>query len=91
MVYTSEAIQESDIPAKIIKENVDFLQKLSVNTLIIRYTKLNLKLENTTTVFKKVACTSENRYRPVSVLSVLFKLIERLFNKQVSGFLKASY
>ena len=40
-----------------------------------------LKLANFTPAFKKVARTSKNNYRPVSILPILSKLFERLISK----------
>ena len=43
-----------------------------------------MKLANFTPVFKKGARASKNNYRPVSILSILSKLFERLISKQLS-------
>ena len=73
----SKAIQESDIPVKIIKANENFFGEA-----ICFYFNKSLengkfpnciKLPNITTVFKKGARTSKNNYRPVSILPVFFK------------------
>ena len=45
-----------------------------------------LKLANTTPVFKKGARTSKNNYKPVSILSVFSKILEKLLSRQFSEF-----
>ena len=48
-----------------------------------------LKLLNVTPASKKVARTSKNNYRPVSIPPILSKLFERLINKQLSEFFES--
>ena len=43
-----------------------------------------MKLPNVTPFLKKGARTSNNNYRPVSILPILSKLFERLISKQPS-------
>ena len=77
MPDVSKAIQESDIPVKIIKANENFFAEA-----ICFYFNKSLengkfpnciKLPNITPVFKKGARTLKNNYRPVSILPVFFK------------------
>ena len=95
MMDSSKAIQESDIPVKLIKQNSDLFA-----VIICKYFNESLekskfpdclKLANVTPVFKKGARTSENNYRPVSILPILSKLFERLISKQLSEFFKVCY
>ena len=72
MPDVSKAIQESEIPVKIIKANFSFFAE----AICFYFSKslesgkfMNcLKLANITPVFKKGARTSKNNYRPVSIL-----------------------
>ena len=77
--------RESDIPVKIIKANENFFSEV-----ICFY--LNKSLENGvfpnslkyhTSFLKKNTCTSKNEYRPVSILLVFSKIIERLLSRQL--------
>ena len=90
MLDVSMAIQESDIPVKIIKENENFFAE----AICFYFTKSLengkfpncLKLANITPVFKKDSRTSKNNYRPVSILPVFSKIFERLLSRQLSEF-----
>ena len=82
MLDVSEAIQESDIPVKIIKANENFFAEavcFYFNKALENGKFPNcLKLANITPVFKKGARTSKNNYRSVSILPVFSKIFERL-------------
>ena len=90
MLDVSKAIQESDIPVKIIKANENFFAEaicFYFNKSLENGKFPNcLKLANITPVFKKGPRTSENNYRPVRILSVISKIFERLLSKQLSEF-----
>ena len=82
-----KAIRESNIPVKLIKGDSDpFVEIICkyFNESLEKSKCLDcLKLASITPVFKKVARTSENNYRPVSILPILSKvLFERLIGKQ---------
>ena len=76
MLDVSEAIQESDIPIKIIKA----IENFSAEAICFYFNKSLgngkfpncLKLANIARVFKKGARTSENNYRPV-IISLFFQ------------------
>ena len=87
MLDVSKAIQESDIPIKIIKTNDNFFAEA-----ICFYSNKSLengefpnwlKAVNITLVFKKGARTSKINYSPVSILPVFSKIFEKLFSEQV--------
>ena len=82
MLDVSEAIQESDIPVKIIKANENFFAEaicFYFNKSLENGKFPNcLKIANITPVFKKDPRTSKNNYRPVSILPVFSKIFERL-------------
>ena len=83
-----KASQDSDIPPKIIKDNIDIF----VPVLLTEFNeslKLNrfphsMKSANITPVFKKNDRTDKSNYRPVSILSNLSKVFERCIYKQLS-------
>ena len=90
MLDVSKAIQESDIPIKIIEATENFFAEA-----ICFYFKKSLengkfpnclKLANITPVFKKGTRASKNDYRPVSILPVFSKMFERLLSRQLSEF-----
>ena len=85
----SKAIQESDIPVKIIKANENFFAKaicFYFNKSLENGKFPNcLKLANMTPVFKG-ARTSKSNYRPVCILPVFSKIFERLLSRQLPEF-----
>ena len=87
---TNKAIQKTDIPTKLIKENSDIFGDFifknfndSVFTLIF---PSPLKNADITPVHKKGTKTSKDNYRPVSILSNISKIYERLMFKQISEY-----
>ena len=86
----SKASQDSDIPTKIIKDNIDIF----VPVLLTEFNeslKLNrfphsMKSANITPVFKKNDRTDKSNYRPVSILPNLSKVFERCIYKQLSAY-----
>ena len=93
MMDSSKAIQESDIPVKLIKENSDLFPQIICKYFNESLEKIKfpdcLKLENVTPVFKKDARNSKNDYRPVSILPISSELFERLISKQLSEFFES--
>ena len=76
MLDVSKAIQESDIPFKIIKANffaeaICFYFNKSLQN--VKFPNC-LKLVNIIPLFKKGARTSKNNHRPVSILPVFSKI-----------------
>ena len=90
MLDVSKAIQESDIPVKIIKANENFFAEVICfyfNKSLENGKFPNcLKLANITPVFKKGARTSKKSSRPVSILPVFSKIFERLLSRQLLEF-----
>ena len=72
MLDVSKAIQESDIPVKIIKVNENFFAEaicFYFNKSLENGKFPNcLKLANITPVLNSGAATSKNNYRPISIL-----------------------
>ena len=86
----TKAIQEADLPVKLLKDNKDFyaayIAKYINNSLKSAKFPNCSKLASITPVFKKNARPSKNNYRPVSVLSVISKIFERIICNQLSAF-----
>ena len=79
----SKASQDLDIPAKIIKVNVDIFAE-------VLYNVFNRSLEvgefPVAPVLKKGSRYDKGNYRPVSILPNLSKVFERCLHKQISDF-----
>ena len=82
-----EACQESDIPVKIIKENLDIVSNFVCNNFNSSLFKSNfpsyLKNENITPIFKTTDRVNVENYRPVSILPNLSKVYERCMYIQI--------
>ena len=78
---SKKACQGSDIPVKIIKENIDiitdFIYNNLNNSLLSSYFPSNLKNADITPIFKKKDRENVENYRLVSILPVLSKVYER--------------
>ena len=86
----SKAIQSTDILTKLIKENCDIFCDFTFenfNSYVLTSIYPNpLKNADITPVFKKGTKTSKDNYRPVSILSNISKIHERLMFKQISEY-----
>ena len=86
----NKASQRSDIPTKIIKENIDifgdFIGKSYNNTIKASQFYQNLKLADITRAHKKGKKDMKDNYRPVSILPNLSKIFEKLMFKEMSQF-----
>ena len=84
------ASQNSDAPAKIIKENCDIFGKVLcffINDSIKSFTFPScLKEADVTPIHKKDKKDKKENYRPVSILPVLSKIFERIMFTQMSTF-----
>ena len=71
---SSKAMQEGDLPVKLLKDNKDFFAVCKTKYFYNSFKSAKfpncLKLASVTPVFKKNASTSKSSYRPVSVLCV---------------------
>ena len=87
---TNKATQSTDIPTKLIKENSDIFGDFifgNFNNCVSNSIFPNsLKNAIITPVHKKGAKTSKDNYRPVSILSNISKIYERLLFKQISEY-----
>ena len=87
---TNKATQSTDIPTKFIKENSDIFGNVVFrcynNCIFYSIFPNSLKYAIITPVHKKGAKTSKDNYRPVSILSKISKIYERLMFKQISEY-----
>ena len=91
----NRATQNTDIPTKIIKENSDVSGDFifsNLNCCISTSSYLSLlKREDITPAHKKDSKIAKNNYRPVSILSNISKLYERIMFKQISEYFENSF
>ena len=94
MLQSNEATQNTDIPTKLIKDNVDIFAEF-VFTSFNKCTEqavfpLRLKLTHVIPVHKKTLKSSKGYYRPVSFLSNISKVYEKFMFKQMSEYFVSS-
>ena len=86
----NKASQSSDIPIKIVKENIDVFSDFLCSSFnsSIKLSKFpeNLKQADITPAYKKGKKDVKGNYRPVSILPNLSKVFEKLMFKQMSQF-----
>ena len=87
----SKACQDADVPTKILKENADIFADFlyaSFNEFVKKSEFPSvLKQANITPVFKKRERECKNNYRPVSILSNVSKIFERIMFRQISNYM----
>ena len=85
-----KACPMESIPAKVLKENLDLLLPHLWNTsnssTIENYFPNELKSGDISSLFKKGDAFNKKNYRPITVLSSVFKIFERLMYEQVMPF-----
>ena len=85
-----KASTAKSIPARILKENRDifapFLVETFNNSLLQKTFPEDLKLGDITSLFKNDETTKKRNYRPITVLSALSKVFERLLYAQMTGY-----
>ena len=90
----SKACQDTDVPTKLIKENVDIFTDLvhpSVNASINNGDFPSfLKFANVIPVFKKDCKNSEVNYRQISILKNISKIYKIVLFKQIGAFMDNS-
>ena len=88
---TRKSVQSTDIPIRVLKENADIFAGYFCgffNESIKKSTFPSiLKNTNITPVFKRGYRGSKENYRPVSILPVISKILEKLLCKQITIFI----
>ena len=92
---SKKATRKGDIPAKILKSSINTcLSELTIlinNCLKEGVFLDDLKLADITRIFKKEDSLNKENYRPISILSHLSKVFERILYKQINSFMKTSF
>ena len=87
--------RKGDIPAKIVKNSLSvYTRKLTTiinNCLKDGLYPNGLKLADVSPVFKRDDDLNKGNYRPVSILSHMSKVIERIFYKQIDSFITSKF
>ena len=85
----SKAVQDSDIPVKVLKENSDFFAEyiyLQFNEAVISSKFADFfKYEDITTGFKQGLRNQANNYRPISIVPVISKIFKKIICGQLSN------
>ena len=91
-LHIKKATGIDKISARMLKENkMSLLPVLTylINNVISSSTfPDNLKIARVTPLFKKGSKSDPNNYRPISILSVLSKLIEKILTSQVRAYME---
>ena len=86
----NKASQKSDIPIRIIKDNVDIFADFLCETVNCTIKTSNfpscLKLADITPLHKKGKKDNKENYRPVNILLTLSKIFERILFEHISSF-----
>ena len=92
---SKKATRKGDIPAKILKNSINtYLSELTIlinNCLKEGVFPDELKLADITPIFKKKDNLNKENYRPISILSHLSKVFERILHKQIDSFMKNEF
>ena len=89
-LLSSKAAQNTDIPTKVIKANIDIFTPILLDefnkSLALGIFPSSMKLANITPVFKTDDRTDKSNYRPISILPNLSKVFEKCIYNQLSIF-----
>ena len=92
---SKKATKKGHIPAKILKSSINiYLSELRIlinNCLKEGVFPDDLKLADITPIFKKEDSLNIENYRPISMLSHLSKVFERILYKQIDSFMKNKF
>ena len=65
----------------------DICRLILANILFNKYFPINLKLADASPIFRNKDKTFVENYRPVSVLTTVSKIFERIMHKQISDYI----
>ena len=90
-IFPKKATTSNSIPSKILKKSskvsASVRHKLFNDSTDTSGFPQNLKLADTTPVYKKNEPSDKTNYRPVSILPVVSKMFERIMQKQINDFI----
>ena len=91
----SKACQDTDVPTKIPKENADIFAHF-LHASFNKFVKNSefpsvLEQANIAPVYKKGERECKNNYRPVSILSDVSKIFERIMFRQISNYMDSFF
>ena len=94
-IYSSKAYQKDNIPPQILKENGDICS-IVITSVVNRCIAdgkfpINLKNADITSIFQKIDRLLKNNYRPVSILSTLSKIYEKILYSQIYEYLNKMF
>ena len=85
----NKAVQDTDIPVKILKENTKYFAEyicLQFNEAICASKfPASFKFANITPVFKQGSRNQKDNYRPIIILPIISKIFEKLVCRQLSN------
>ena len=85
----NKAVQDTDIPVKILKENAEYLAEyicLQLNEAICASKfPASFKFANITPVFKQGSRNQKENYRSIRISSIISKIFEKLICRQLSN------
>ena len=87
---SNKAVQVTDIPVKRLKDNAEFYAEyiyLQYNEAMRSWNFPNFfKFANIAAAFKQSSRNQKNIYRPISILSLISKIFEKLMCRQLSNY-----
>ena len=90
VIFLIFLIQQSDIPTKIFKQNAAYFTEYLYENISQCISKSifpsDLKLADITPAYKKKSKNSKDNYRPVRILSNIYKIYERCIYDQIQLF-----
>ena len=87
---TKKAVQDTDIPVKVLKANADFFaehitRQFNEGICSSKFAE-SFKFANVTPVFKQGSKNLKDNYRPISILPNISKIFEHCLHDQLSAF-----
>ena len=84
-----KAVQDTDIPVKVLKENAEFFAEQICRqfneTICSSKFPATFKFANVTPVFKQGTRNLKDNYRPISILPIISKIFKKLICSQLSN------
>ena len=95
-VLSKKSTRKGDILAKVLKDSINLMYTKELTT--IRYSCLDkglfpdeIKINDVSPIFKKEEDSNKEKYRPISILSHMSKVFERLLHKLIYNFVASKF